>query len=51
SDMDFMTPWLKFFLGFVGITDVDLIAADGIMGAGGEEKIADAYAAVERLAA
>lgn len=51
SDMDFMTPWLKFFLGFVGITDVDLIAADGIMGAGGEEKIADAHAAVERLAA
>ena len=51
SDMDFMTPWLKFFLGFIGITDVDVIAADGIMGAGGEEKIADAHAAVERLAA
>ena len=51
SDMDFMTPWLKFFLGFIGITDVDVIAADGIMGAGGEKKIADAHAAVERLAA
>ena len=51
SDMDFMTPWLKFFLGFIGITDIDVIAADGIMGAGGEEKIADAHAAVERLAA
>lgn len=51
SDMDFMTPWLKFFLGFIGITDVDVIAADGIMGAGGEKKIADAHAAVESLAA
>ncbi|RGP41052.1 FMN-dependent NADH-azoreductase [Altererythrobacter insulae] len=51
SDMDFMTPWLTFFLGFLGIKDVKVIAADGIMGAGGEEKIAKAHAQVERLAA
>ena len=37
SDIDFMTPWLKFFLGFLGMTDVRLVAADGIMGEGGEE--------------
>ena len=42
SDMDFMSSWLKFFLGFIGITDVELVAADGIMGAGGEETIAKA---------
>ncbi len=42
SDMDFMTPWLKFFLGFLGITDVRHVAADGIMGEGGEETIAAA---------
>jgi FMN-dependent NADH-azoreductase len=27
SDMDFLTPHLKFFLGFIGITDVEIIAA------------------------
>ena len=51
SDMDFMTPWLTFFLGFLGIKDVEVVAADGIMGAGGEEKIAEAHADVARLAA
>ena len=44
SDFDHMTPWLKFFLGFLGIKDVQLVAADGIMGAGGEQKIAAAHA-------
>ena len=51
SDMDFMTPWLKFFLGFLGIHDVEIVAADGIMGEGGEEKIAEAHEEVDRLAA
>ena len=51
SSMDFMTPWLTFFLGFIGIKDVEVVAADGIMGEGGEEKIAQAHEEVERLAA
>lgn len=51
SDIDFMSPWLKFFLGFLGMTDVRIVAADGIMGEGGEEKIAEAQQEVERLAA
>lgn len=51
SDMDFMTPWLTFFLGFLGIKDVQVIAADGIMGAGGEAKIAAAHEKVVQLAA
>ena len=38
SDIDFMSRWLTFFLGFLGITDVEIIAADGIMGADGEAK-------------
>ncbi|KWV90978.1 FMN-dependent NADH-azoreductase [Erythrobacter sp. YT30] len=45
SDMDFMSSWLKFFLGFLGINETHVIAADGIMGADGEAKIA---AAIER---
>ncbi|MDC0887051.1 NAD(P)H-dependent oxidoreductase [Altererythrobacter sp.] len=51
SDMDFMTPWLTFFLGFLGIKDVQIVAADGIMGEGGEEKIAAAKAEAEQLTA
>ncbi len=51
SDFDFMTPWLKFFLGFLGISDVTVIGADGIMGQDGEAKIAAATAEIERLAA
>lgn len=51
SEIDFMTPWLKFFLGFLGMTDVELVTADGIMGEGGEERIAEAHQEVEKLAA
>ncbi|MDJ0644000.1 MAG: NAD(P)H-dependent oxidoreductase [Erythrobacter sp.] len=51
SDFDFMSSWLKFFLGFLGITDIELVAADGIMGEGGEEKIAEAKQEAVRLAA
>lgn len=51
SEMDFMSSWLKFFLGFLGITDIELVAADGIMGAGGEATIAKAKVEAERLAA
>jgi FMN-dependent NADH-azoreductase len=51
SDMDFMSPWLTFFLGFLGIHDVEIIAADGIMGEDGEAKIAAATAKVAQIAA
>jgi FMN-dependent NADH-azoreductase len=48
SGMDYMSSWLKFFLAFLGIGDVEVIAADGIMGADGEAKI---KAAVEQASA
>jgi FMN-dependent NADH-azoreductase len=51
SDIDFMSRWLTFFLGFLGITDVEIIAADGIMGADGEVKIAAAQEAALKVAA
>ncbi|WP_271438450.1 FMN-dependent NADH-azoreductase [Pontixanthobacter luteolus] len=50
SEMDFMTPWLRFFLGFLGIHDVEIVAADAIMGEGGEEKIAEAHQRVDTMA-
>lgn len=51
SDIDFMSRWLTFFLSFLGISDVELVAADGIMGIDGEAKIVAAREAAERLAA
>lgn len=51
SEIDFMTPWLIHFLGFIGITDTEVIAADARMSVGGEEKITAAYATIESLAA
>ena len=51
GEMDFLTPWLRHFLGFIGITDVQVIAADGIMGVDGQEKIDAASRTIDRLAA
>ncbi|WP_379920968.1 FMN-dependent NADH-azoreductase [Erythrobacter sp. R86502] len=50
SDIDFMTRWLTFFLGFIGITDVEMVAADGIMGIDGAETIAAAQQKAEQIA-
>ena len=50
SDIDFATPWLKFFLGFIGITDVTVITADQL-GADADSKIERAYGEIDTLAA
>ncbi|MEO0643410.1 MAG: NAD(P)H-dependent oxidoreductase [Pseudomonadota bacterium] len=50
SDIDFMSSWLTFFLGFLGIKDVEVIAADGIMGADGDAKIEAAIAKASGVA-
>lgn len=39
SEIDFMSSWLTHFLGFIGLTDVEVIAADGMMSADGPAKI------------
>lgn len=50
SDMDFAAPYLEFFLGFMGITDVTIIPADG---ANADEAAArtKAQSAIDSLAA
>ena len=50
SEIDFATPYIRHVLGFVGIHDVTIIAADQLM-ATGEEKVANAAAQIEALAA
>ncbi len=51
SEIDFLTPWLRHFLAFIGLTDVTIVAADGLMSQDGEEKIAAARQQIEQLAA
>ena len=51
ADFDFMSSWLTFFLGFLGISETHVIAADGIMGADGEAKIAAAIEKASSVAA
>lgn len=50
SDIDFATGYMKHVLGFIGIHDVTVIAADRINGQG-DKAIADAQSAIEKLAA
>ena len=39
SDIDFVSGWVKHFLGFIGISDATIIPADRL-GRGGDEKLA-----------
>ena len=48
SPIDFATPWLRFFLGFIGVTDVTVIAADRL-GADAEAKLAEAQEQIAAL--
>lgn len=50
SDIDFATTYLRHVLGFIGITDVDLVAADQLS-MDAEGSMARAKSAIEGLAA
>jgi FMN-dependent NADH-azoreductase len=50
SDMDFATGYLRHIMGFIGITDVEIIAADRVM-ADADAAIAAANAQIDTLAA
>ena len=50
SEIDFMTPWLKFFLGFIGIKNIELIVADGLLSQNGTNKIETAHQTIKALA-
>ena len=45
SDIDFATPWLTFVLGFLGVTDIEIIAADRVMMRGDDAR----HSATERI--
>lgn len=50
SEADHMSTYLRHVLGFIGLTDVEVIAADGL-GQAAEEKIEAARAEIGKLAA
>lgn len=50
SDYDFATSYMRHVLGFIGITDVELVAADS-MAVDAEAALAKAREAIEKLAA
>ena len=50
SEIDFATPYLRHVLGFLGIHDVTIIAADQLM-ASGAEKLAATESAIDAIAA
>ena len=50
SDLDFATPYLRHFLGFIGIEDVQIVASDRLM-VDADASEARAEAGLERVAA
>ncbi|WP_299502158.1 NAD(P)H-dependent oxidoreductase [uncultured Roseobacter sp.] len=50
SEIDFASGYLRHIMGFIGISDVDIIAADRVM-ADAEKAMADATASIDALAA
>ena len=48
SEIDFFTPWMKFFLNFIGIKDVTFISADQLMSDDGS-KIIQAKSQINEL--
>jgi len=49
SEADFCVNYVKFFLAFLGITDVEVIEADQLMLPAGEQKIAKAKEQIEAI--
>ncbi len=49
SEIDFATGYLRHVLGFLGIDDVQIVAADRLMARGEEEAMREAHAQVDRL--
>lgn len=49
SEVDFLTPWLHHFLGFIGIHDVKIVSAEAL-NVNGDDAIAKAQASIDELA-
>jgi FMN-dependent NADH-azoreductase len=50
SEIDFLTPWLRHFLGFIGISDVEFIKAEAL-NRNGDDAIQSAISSIAAIAA
>lgn len=50
SEIDFLTPWLRHFLGFIGISDVEIVQAEAI-NRNGEKAVEEARASISSIRA
>ena len=48
SEIDFLTPWLRHFLGFIGISDVEIVQAEAI-NRNGEKAVEDARKSIASI--
>jgi FMN-dependent NADH-azoreductase len=48
SEIDFLTPWLRHFLGFIGIDDVEIVQAEAI-NRNGDKAVEEARASIASI--
>jgi FMN-dependent NADH-azoreductase len=48
SEIDFLTPWLRHFLGFIGISDVEIVQAEAI-NRNGDKAVEEARASIASI--
>jgi FMN-dependent NADH-azoreductase len=48
SEIDFLTPWLRHFLGFIGIQDVKIVQAEAL-NRNGDKAIEEAHTSIDAL--
>ena len=49
SEIDFLTPWLRHYLGFIGISDVEFVQADVLNNSNAEQTIDRARSFIEAV--
>jgi FMN-dependent NADH-azoreductase len=49
SEIDFLTPWLRHYLGFIGISDVEFVQADVLNNSNAEQTIDQARSFIEAV--
>jgi FMN-dependent NADH-azoreductase len=49
SEIDFLTPWLRHYLGFIGISDVEFVQADVLNNSNAEQTIERARSFIKAL--
>ena len=49
SEIDFLTPWLRHYLGFIGISEVEFVQADVLNSSSAEQTIERARSLIQAV--